>query len=86
MNIQNQFNLIAEQYDRNRRRFIPCFDDFYANTTKFIASNINTPKRVINLGAGTGILAYFWYQQFSHSQFILVDIADEMLNIARERF
>lgn len=86
MNIQNQFNLIAEQYDRNRRRFIPCFDDFYANTTKFIASNINTPKRVIDLGAGTGILTYFWYQQFSHSQFILVDIADEMLNIARERF
>ncbi len=86
LNIQNQFNLIAEQYDRNRRRFIPCFDDFYANTTKFIASNINTPKRVIDLGAGTGILTYFWYQQFPHSQFILVDIADEMLNIARERF
>lgn len=86
MNIQNQFNLIAEQYDSNRRKFIPCFDDFYANTTKFIASNINAPKRVIDLGAGTGILTYFWYQQFPDSEYILVDLADEMLNIARKRF
>ena len=28
MDIEQQFNLIAEEYDSNRRRFIPCFDDF----------------------------------------------------------
>lgn len=25
MNIEAQFNLIAEEYDCNRRKFIPCF-------------------------------------------------------------
>lgn len=40
MNIEKQFNLIAEEYDSNRRKFIPCFDDFYKNTTEFIVSNI----------------------------------------------
>ena len=84
--IEKQFNLIAEEYDSNRRKFIPCFDDFYKNTTEFIASNIEEPKQIVDLGAGTGLLTYFWYQQFPNSKYVLVDIADEMLNIARKRF
>lgn len=86
MDIEKQFNLIAEEYDSNRRKFIPCFDDFYQGTTKFIASNIVKPGQVLDLGAGTGLLSYFWYQQYPASEYVLVDIADEMLNIARKRF
>lgn len=86
MEIEKQFNLIAEEYDGNRRKFIPCFHDFYESTTRFIASNIEKPKRMIDLGAGTGLLTYFWYQQCPDSEYILVDIADEMLNVARKRF
>lgn len=86
MNIENQFNRIAQEYDRNRKKFIPCFNDFYENTTKFIASNIKEPKRIIDLGAGTGLLTSFWHQQYPHSEYVLVDIADEMLNVARKRF
>ena len=86
MGIQEQFNRIAEEYDRNRRKFIPCFDDFYVHSTDFITANINTPKRVVDLGAGTGLLSYYWYQQFPESQYVLVDIADEMLNVAKKRF
>lgn len=86
MEIEKQFNLIAEEYDCNRRKFIPCFDDFYRNTTQFIVSNIDEPKRVIDLGAGTGLLTYYWYQQCPNSEYVLVDIADEMLNVARKRF
>lgn len=29
MNIQEQFNTIAKDYDKHRQLFIPCFDDFY---------------------------------------------------------
>lgn len=86
MDIEKQFNMIAEEYDGNRRKFIPCFDDFYESTTKFIVSNINIPKRIIDLGAGTGLLTYFWYQQCPDSEYVLVDIANEMLNVARKRF
>ena len=86
MDIEKQFNLIAEEYDSNRRKFIPCFDDFYQGTTKFIVSNLVKPKRILDLGAGTGLLSYFWYQQYPASEYVLVDIADEMLNIARKRF
>lgn len=86
MNIEEQFNLIAKEYDGNRRRFIPCFDDYYKNTTKFIAANIKEPKRVLDLGAGTGLLSYYWYRNFPQAEYVLVDIADEMLNVARNRF
>lgn len=86
MDIEAQFNLIAEEYDRNRKKFIPCFDDFYNNTTRFIVSNIAKPKRILDLGAGTGLLSYFWYQYCPDTEYVLVDVADEMLNVARKRF
>ena len=86
MNIEQQFNLIAEEYDANRRKFIPCFDDFYQGTTKFIASGIPAPKRVLDLGAGTGLLSSFWFQYFPTAEYVLVDIAEDMLQVARKRF
>lgn len=78
MNIEAQFNLIAEEYDRKRKKFIPCFDNYYKNTTRFIVSNIIKPKRILDLGAGTGLLSYFWYQHCPESEYVLVDIADDM--------
>ncbi|MCI8668548.1 MAG: class I SAM-dependent methyltransferase [Lachnospiraceae bacterium] len=86
MNVEKQFNLIAEEYDRNRKKFIPCFEDFYKNTTEFIVSNINEPKNIVDLGAGTGLLTYFWYQLCPNSEYMLVDVAEDMLNIAQRRF
>ena len=86
MNMEQQFKQIAKEYDANRKKFIPCFDDFYGRTTEFIAANICTPKRILDLGAGTGLLSAFWVQHFGASEYVLVDIADEMLQIARKRF
>ena len=86
MNIESQFNMIAEEYDINRRKFIPCFDDYYINTTAFIASNIKAPESIIDLGAGTGLLSYYWYKHYPDSNYLLVDIADDMLSVARRRF
>lgn len=84
--IEEQFNQIAHEYDDNRKRFIPCFDDFYINTTNFILSNIDVPKRIVDLGAGTGLLSYFWYKHHPTAEYLLIDIADEMLKVARKRF
>ncbi|MBP3366096.1 MAG: class I SAM-dependent methyltransferase [Treponema sp.] len=86
MSIESQFNLIAKEYDGSRRKFIPCFDDFYGSTTECIVSNIKEPGIVVDLGAGTGLLTYFWHRHCRTSRFVLVDSADEMLNVARKRF
>lgn len=86
MTLEEQFNSLAQEYDANRKRFIPCFQDFYEDTTNFLASNITKPQSVLDLGAGTGLLTYFWYRQFPAAEYVLVDVADEMLDIARRRF
>lgn len=86
MNIEEQFNIIAREYDANRKKFIPCFDDYYENTTKLIISNIDVPKRVLDLGAGTGVLTYYWFKECKTTEYVLVDIAEEMLEISKKRF
>lgn len=40
MNIKEQFNLIAREYDENRRKFIPCFNDYYVSATDFVAKSL----------------------------------------------
>lgn len=84
--IKNQFNSDAKAYDSKRRCFIPCLDDYYINSTKFIANAIAQPNWVLDLGAGTGLLTSFWYREFPNANYVLDDISLEMLNIARERF
>lgn len=45
MNIQDQFNLIAKEYDENRRKFIPCFDDYYVSATDIAEEMISVAKK-----------------------------------------
>lgn len=86
MDIETQFNKIAREYDQNRRKFIPCFEDLYITSTDFIAANIKEPQSVLDLGAGTGLLASMWYKHFPDCNYVLTDIAEEMLDVARKRF
>ena len=84
--IEAQFNLIAAEYDAGRRKFIPCFDEFYERTTDFIAATRKPPRRIMDLGAGTGLLSKYYFQHFPQAEYLLVDLADEMLQVARKRF
>jgi ubiquinone/menaquinone biosynthesis C-methylase UbiE len=86
MDIAEQFNKISKKYDSGRRKFIPCFEEFYEKTTDFVAHTIKSPSRILDLGAGTGLLTGFWYQHFSSAEYVLTDIAEEMLKVAKLRF
>ena len=84
--IEAQFNLVSKTYDENRKKFIPCFDKFYKETAEIIARLNDNPKTIVDLGAGTGLMSFFLYQYFKQSNFVLVDIAEAMLEIAKQRF
>lgn len=45
MNIQDQFNLIAKEYDENRKKSIPCFDDYYVSATDFAEEMLSVAKK-----------------------------------------
>lgn len=84
--MEDQFNLVSKEYDAKRRCFIPCFDDFYAGATDFICSNIVAPKTILDLGAGTGLLTMYWAKKYPNAEYVLVDLADKMLDVAKLRF
>lgn len=91
--VKVQFNRVAREYDENRRKFISCFDDYYIGTTDFIAKSVlgtancgAGPRLIYDLGSGTGLLAGFWYEHFPKANYVLVDVAEEMLAVAKKRF
>ena len=51
------FEAHAEGYDAERRRLLPCFDAFYAAAIEGVGLSERLPERVLDLGAGTGLLA-----------------------------
>lgn len=85
MELKNQFNAIAQQYDRQRTRFIPCFDDFYGIAIENLNLATITP-RILDLGAGTGLLSEFVLQKYPNACIELVDISEKMLDVAKQRF
>ena len=85
ISIQSAFNSIASVYDENRRKLIPCFDDLYSVPVSLIKSKKNK-LNVLDLGAGTGIFTSFLLQKYPDAKVTLIDMADEMLEVARQRF
>jgi tRNA (cmo5U34)-methyltransferase len=84
--IKFAFDRTAETYDRARRKLIPCFDEFYRAAVDVIPFGRDDEIRVLDLGAGTGLLSAFVAFSFPHAHITMVDISDEMLAHARERF
>jgi tRNA (cmo5U34)-methyltransferase len=79
------FEAHAEDYDAERRRLLPCFDAFYAAAIDAVGLSGRPPERVLDLGAGTGLLAGFVAQAFPAARLTLLDGAGAMLGQARER-
>jgi len=80
------FDAAAEDYDRARRQLVPPFDDFYRTVTDSIPHERDDAIRVLDLGAGTGLLSAFVARAFPRARVTLVDASPEMLRLARRRF
>ena len=83
--LQSQFNAVSEQYDSQRRALIPCFDLFY-QTAAELAAAVPNVRRVLDLGAGTGLMSAFVRTRCPQAEFILADLSMQMLAKAQERF
>jgi tRNA (cmo5U34)-methyltransferase len=86
MDIRKAFNLAADQYDQHRRKIIPCFDDFYGVLLSLAPFNLDEKIRVLDLGAGTGLVTALILAALPKASVTLVDISEEMLSKAKTRF
>jgi tRNA (cmo5U34)-methyltransferase len=84
--VQRAFDRAAQDYDRMRRKLVPGFDDFYRAAIDLIPFPREQEIEVLDLGAGTGLLAAFTAYSFPRARITMVDISNEMLERARERF
>ncbi len=83
--LREKFSEGAAKYDNQRKHVIPCLEDLYQITADLaIVDNLN-PK-ILDLGAGTGLLTSYLYNKYPSGHFTLMDLSDEMLDIARSRF
>lgn len=85
MSVTEKFNKYAESYDQARAKLIPCYSDFYKTVTKIIPFTSSTPLSLADLGAGTGLLSEQIIKAYPQADMTLVDISEEMLNIAKKR-
>lgn len=83
--VKHLFDIVAQDYDMQRKQLIPCFDDFYGMALDLMESSKDTPH-ILDLGAGTGLLSGMVLQKYPNARLTLMDISEKMLRMARRRF
>jgi len=86
MSIQALFDEGVDRYDQQRRRVIPCFNDFYQTVIDVIPFRDADSFSFLDLGAGTGLLTTSIIRAFPNATVTLMDVSEKMLEKARERF
>jgi tRNA (cmo5U34)-methyltransferase len=83
--VRKTFAAGADAYDRARRKFVPCFDDFYRTALELLPFAPDARFEVLDLGAGSGLLSAMIAEAFPKARLTLFDLTPEMLRIARLR-
>lgn len=80
------FDEAAGGYDEARRRLVPGIDGLYGSVLESIPFRVDEQIKVLDLGAGTGLLSAVISGRFPRARITLVDLSVEMLRVARRRF
>jgi len=79
------FHRTAATYDAARSRLIPPYERFYSTVVALIPFAPDASIRILDLGAGTGLLSAFVRERFPNAHLHLIDLVESMLDRARLR-
>ena len=86
MGVKETFDSVAEDYDRDRRVLIPCFDDFYGMVVCLLRQLGKKNLKILDLGIGTGLLSALVLEEFPEAEITGIDLSGRMLAEAEKRF
>jgi len=77
------FSSFAEGFEASRRLMIEPYDEFYSGTVAALALAERPIRRILDLGAGTGVLSRLLRAAYPEAEVVLLDGSAEMLEKAR---
>jgi len=83
--IRQAFNKFAQDYDAQREYIIPEMQQYYGAAVWAMETSAPEPA-ILDVGAGTGLLSAFLLEKFPEARLTLMDISENMLDMARKRF
>jgi len=83
--IKKAFDAVATGYDAQREHIIPDMRNYYGAAVWAAESPFPAPV-ILDMGAGTGLLSALLLEKYPAANITLLDISEEMLAVARERF
>ena len=86
MSIDQAFNASIEYYDDWMKTALLNYADVFGTAQEFILFPSSAPIDVLDLGAGTGLFSQHVLEKYPKARFVLSDLADKMLGVARARF
>ena len=86
MTIDEAFNASVAYYDEWMMKALPNYADIFSSALALPPFEPGAALDVLDLGAGTGLFSKHVLGKYPHANFVLVDLAEKMLGVARERF
>jgi tRNA (cmo5U34)-methyltransferase len=83
--VRQAFNKFATEYDTHREYIIPDMHRYYGAAVWAMETDTPEPA-VLDVGAGTGLMSAFLLEKFPGARLTLMDISENMLEMARQRF
>jgi tRNA (cmo5U34)-methyltransferase len=83
--IKEHFEAEAKEFDGIILRIIPYYDQLIGALIDSIHFDSDSAIRIIDLGCGTGIVAKRISEKFPNSKIVCLDIASNMIDIAKHK-
>ena len=86
MTINEAFDATVAYYDDWMKGALPNYNDIFSSALALLPFKADTALNVLDLGAGTGLFSAHVLGKYPRANFVLVDLAEKMLGVAKKRF